>query len=424
MNDRQQWKEFQAKIRQSGATTVYAARALLVKDYVDQERQRKEDDSFSKSDDDDEIDAIVRGARRRSISADEILSSIDDSVKISTMRRGSAASSYSLADDDRSHESMRSRNLHDSGSLSGREGRGSISGSQRHPKRSSFSFSLKQLTGMLPREEKARRHLATERREGFNTMVSGMLGREKPKHMRRAGSVTSLNLSVETRHVNSQQRRASVDAAIPAPRQRLDSNGSVDTSSSQPQRSSFSGVVEDMKQLSAYLSKLDADDYDTEEEEAKNTELTINRKIGSSPLAIVSTSSSYSEPVEIATDGKVKMFSLNEDEVLVDFPSRSRQTSLPTTGSCEDHDVYLDYEYNEEIPMQATPAKRASTGGISGQMSMKTTTFESSSYSTVGLATPTSEMGTCHLLADDEGEVFEKPANWVDYDDDSSDEEE
>lgn len=291
------------------------------------------------------------------------------------------------------------------------------------------SFSISQLTGGLTAEEKAKKQASTDRREGFDTMVNDMLGtsRSVPKAQRpvmeRRGSFASMSFSTGlTETYSPQQRRSSIDNSFitlqQQQQQRQTSLGSMNHSPKQERRASFGvGVVEDMHQFITYSSRLVvADESDALHDESNEESINIGL---SSPLTNVSANSSYSEPVEIDTDGKVKMFSsIREDEILVDFPRLPRGTSLPTISSDDDDDApnlgCVEINFVKAIP---TVSKRSSTGSCLVPASW--------SFFKAPIQEPHTKSSALdsQLSVEEEEPVFEKPSNWVNYDDDTSDEE-
>jgi hypothetical protein len=457
--EKQQWKEFQAKFKGTGACTIYAAREMLVQEYVQEERKRQEEQERKRP-------KVVGGNSKQ--------------------RDGYASKST---------------------------------------------------------DEKAKRRESTQRREGFDSMVSGVMGLPKPQvqapiHNRR--SSFSFGFSADSSSFRPTQRRSSIGSALPR-QQRRSSLGGVIASSSQSKRGSFSGGIaslSEMKSLSAYLSKFVADDTDEDEEDNDEGERTTGnmcalsqrRRVSATStisrcsyydepvetevdgeiktfsndrgegkgimfalsqrrrLSVTSTISRcsydddpveteadgeiktfsndegerkgimfalsqirrlsttsmsshcsyYDDPVEIETNGEIKTFSMKEEDILVDFPSVPRCLSLPSILASGKSGAEKDCDPGDEgggpifhvETIRAT--RRASSTNYPPHSDTEMSAFRSTAYISAGLHDEADSVKPVDWVDGDEDEKFTheeheefvKPANWIDYDEEDSDEDE
>ena len=277
--EKQQWKEFQAKFKGTGACTIYAAREMLVQEYVQEERKRQEEQERKRP-------KVVGGNSKQ--------------------RDGYASKST---------------------------------------------------------DEKAKRRESTQRREGFDSMVSGVMGLPKPQvqapiHNRR--SSFSFGFSADSSSFRPTQRRSSIGSALPR-QQRRSSLGGVIASSSQSKRGSFSGGIaslSEMKSLSAYLSKFVADDTDEDEEDNDEGERTtgnmcaLSQRRRVSATSTISRCSYYDEPVETEVDGEIKTFSNDRGEgkgIMFALSQRRRLSVTSTISRCSYDDDPVETEADGEI---------------------------------------------------------------------------
>ena len=277
--EKQQWKEFQAKFKGTGACTIYAAREMLVQEYVQEERKRQQEQERKRP-------KVVGGNSKQ--------------------RDGYASKST---------------------------------------------------------DEKAKRRESTQRREGFDSMVSGVMGLPKPQvqapiHNRR--SSFSFGFSADSSSFRPTQRRSSIGSALPR-QQRRSSLGGVIASSSQSKRGSFSGGIaslSEMKSLSAYLSKFVADDTDEDEEDNDEGERTtgnmcaLSQRRRVSATSTISRCSYYDEPVETEVDGEIKTFSNDRGEgkgIMFALSQRRRLSGTSTISRCSYDDDPVETEADGEI---------------------------------------------------------------------------
>lgn len=408
IKEKQQWKDFKAEMAMKGVRTSYAARQLLVQEYVHQEMKRKAEAGPN-------LPHRAKADHRASQS----------SIIISRRDWDDDGSETSTNDFEESLASLSSMGVSMSRSIGGgqsiasheqRARRGSLKICVQHPdevssdkRRSSLNFGQFVCMGMdtSSKEEQTRRRASIERRQAFDTLVNKTVNgvenpKPRPKTERRQSFTFGLTSWKESSLPESTPlRRASTSGAGEQRR------GSLDTSSSR--RGSFQTAVSEIQQLSAYLSTFVDDDSDEEDKGNENepssatcepvyadskTELpsSVDNRMRcqrrASSVSTTSTSLSIQEyePVEIETDGTIKLFSAKaEDEILVDFPSSPRKLS------CRHYTVHPAYEEEFEKPANWVEEDPE-------------------------FVKPSSWVD--HDESDDEGnDSFRKPSNWVDHSD-------
>jgi hypothetical protein len=379
MNKKLEWKEFKAKMVESGVCTNSAARQILVQEYVRQERKGKEEE------------ATITDMCEERESIPKLVEVVQDGM-FAKMQQSISLAAENLFEDEvlslnssMSSLSNRRQSFQDLPNLSIRST--SFVASQMltrqisSKKRSSFSFS--QLYGGLTKEEEDQKLYKSERQEKFGSMVRGYVGEqtlEKPTPPIQG-------------HVKS---RSSFSLRFSVTESSVGSTDALRTSFSQQRTSTYG--LHDIQALSSYLATF-VDDSDEDEEGDEND---VCDTVVCNALA------------EVKTDGKVKRFSVNEEEVVMDAPSLSPHVvSAPSTSILQASEY--DSDKTDEGENLASTAVTNRDSRRSSAVFNLGSTLRARMWTSLG-----SEVTNARQASDNE-EEFVKPAKWVEWTDHEED---
>ena len=332
----QQWKDFQAKLRQSGANSVYSTREMLVREFVVQERHRQSDDD----------DIASRGSgvvvpRRSS----------DISIKAPMMTKGNI-SSYA-----RSRDSLATQ------------------------ANGWSSFSQMVSVNM---ESTTKQRLANQRQQDFDSMVCVAMGKPKAEQhqvkkerTRRRNSISFGTSPDMVPNRPMMQRSSMIDfrGCRGKGRPRSASLGEEFSDSLYAEEcviDAQTGALTNMNSIHACLVSatseknvaaedgVKVDDAEGGSMWSKFAPLLVRRV---SSVLTSSISSNDAKVSEIAVDDEIKTFAVSEEDVLVDFPpmGRRRSSSVPkviaTPKNVHERDSFW-------IRKESIARRRASTGNL------------------------------------------------------------